>query len=236
MIDYTTINVSKIGLTLNIQLNRPTIGNSFNTVMRDELFTVFKYLQWDKEIRSVLITAEGDNFCTGADLTEFGTAPSLVKAREIRQERDLWALILNCQIPIITAIQGYCIGSGLELALLGDIRICSIDSIFQMPEPKLGLIPAAGGTQTLTRTMKLGFAKNVLLTGSPITSEDALNFGLVSRVVQTNQIQMEGESIAKDINSKPPEYMNLIKSISSAYLHNHIIDSSDTLSSGTGRD
>ena len=92
--NYQAVKVAKESATLSITLNRPTIGNAFNTVMRDELFSVFELIEWDTEIHSVLLYGSGKNFCTGADLTEFGTSPSLVQAREIRKQRDLWTLMM----------------------------------------------------------------------------------------------------------------------------------------------
>ena len=136
--NYQAVKVAKESATLSITLNRPTIGNAFNTVMRDELFSVFELIEWDTEIHSVLLYGSGKNFCTGADLTEFGTSPSLVQAREIRKQRDLWTLMMKCPVPIISAIQGKCIGSGVEIALLSDIRIASEDAEFMLPEPSLG--------------------------------------------------------------------------------------------------
>lgn len=208
---YETILVDKSSATLNICLNRPEIGNAFNTIMRDELFSIFEMVLWDTDIKSILLTASGNNFCTGADLTEFGTSPSLIEAREIRRKRDLWEVILECEIPIVSAIQGQCIGSGMEIALLTDIRIATSDSTFCMPEPKLGLIPAAGGTQTLPRTIKLGKAYNALLTGEAITSDDALTSGIISRQTTTANLIKESLKIIDQINHTPRSYLCLIK-------------------------
>lgn len=211
--NYQTVKVAKESATLSITLNRPQIGNAFNTVMRDELFSVFGLIEWDTEIHSVLLYGSGKNFCTGADLTEFGTSPSLIQAREIRKQRDLWTLMMKCPVPIISAIQGKCIGSGVEIALLSDIRIASEDAEFMLPEPSLGLIPAAGGTQTVPRTVNLGHAFELLLTGKTISSNVAHGMGLVSRVVNITNLTKEASEITNHINKTPRHYLSLLKEL-----------------------
>ena len=211
--NYQAVKVAKESATLSITLNRPTIGNAFNTVMRDELFSVFELIEWDTEIHSVLLYGSGTNFCTGADLTEFGTSPSLVQAREIRKQRDLWTLMMKCPVPIISAIQGKCIGSGVEIALLSDIRIATEDAEFMLPEPRLGLIPAAGGTQTVPRTVNQGHAFELLLTGNTISSDVAQRIGLVSRVVKITNLTKEAFEVTNYINKTPRHYLSLLKEL-----------------------
>ena len=211
--NYQAVKVAKESATLSITLNRPTIGNAFNTVMRDELFSVFELIEWDTEIHSVLLYGSGKNFCTGADLTEFGTSPSLVQAREIRKQRDLWTLMMKCPVPIISAIQGKCIGSGVEIALLSDIRIATEDAEFMLPEPRLGLIPAAGGTQTVPRTVNQGHAFELLLTGNTISSDVAHRIGLVSRVVKITNLTKEAFEVTNYINRTPRHYLSLLKEL-----------------------
>ena len=211
--NYQAVKVAKESATLSITLNRPTIGNAFNTVMRDELFSVFELIEWDTEIHSVLLYGSGKNFCTGADLTEFGTSPSLVQAREIRKQRDLWTLMMKCPVPIISAIQGKCIGSGVEIALLSDIRIATEDAEFMLPEPRLGLIPAAGGTQTVPRTVNQGHAFELLLTGNTISSDVAQRIGLVSRVVKITNLTKEAFEVTNYINKTPRHYLSLLKEL-----------------------
>ena len=107
-------------------------------------------------MRVVVFSGAGEKaFCAGADLKEFLTAPSAVKARRIRAVRDLWKLFLSIPQPLIAALHGYVLGSGIEIALFCDIRIASPDVIFGLPEVGLGILPAAGATQTLPRVLGL---------------------------------------------------------------------------------
>ena len=111
-----------------------------------------------------MISGAGERgFCAGADLSEFGSAPSQAIARQVRWERDLWGLFLSISKPMVAALHGYVIGSGVEIACLCDVRIAAQNAIFRMPETALGMIPAAGGSQTLPRTIGPGPAMKILL-------------------------------------------------------------------------
>lgn len=195
MLPSETIIYEKRGHVAHVRLNRPGVHNAFNTVMRDDLYQVLEAVRDDADVRAVLLSAEGKNFCAGADLTEFGSAPSVVAARDARWSRDLWGLFLNLNKPIVSAIQGHCIGSGLEMALLCDLRIAATDASFSMPEANLGLIPAAGGTQTLPRIVGPSKALHLLLTGRTVAAQDALSQGLVSRVAPLEQLETEAEAL-----------------------------------------
>ena len=144
--DETVIYHSIDGVA-HITLNRPNQINAFNIDMRDSLFQTLELFRDDTESKVAIMSGAGERgFCAGADLTEFGTAPSQIIARTVRWERDLWGLFLSLQKPLIAKLHGYVIGSGVEIAALCDIRIAADSSIFRMPEVALGMIPAAGGT------------------------------------------------------------------------------------------
>ena len=132
--------------------------------MRDDLVQALEAVRDDPDTRAVVLSGAGDRgFCAGADLTEFGSAPSPIVARQVRWERDIWGLFLSLRKPTVAALHGHVIGSGVEMALLCDIRIASEDAVFRMPETGLSLVPAAGGTQTLARHAGVGPALAMLL-------------------------------------------------------------------------
>ena len=109
-----TVLYTKVGPIAYVSLNRPAVINAYNMQMRDELYLTLEALRDDDEIRVGIIRGEGERgFCAGADLTEFGTAPSVAVAREVRWERDVWGLFLSIRKPLIAAIHGYAIGSGV---------------------------------------------------------------------------------------------------------------------------
>ena len=176
---FQTITLDVDGGVAEIALNRPRVLNAHNMQMRDDLYEALEAVRDDPDVNSVLLRGEGDRaFCTGADLTEFGTAPSRVIARQVRWERDLWGLFLAIDRPIVAALHGFVIGSGVEMALLCDLRIASEDAVFGMPEAALGLIPAAGGTQTLPRTLGAPRALQALLGGERIRRRERWHLGL----------------------------------------------------------
>jgi len=128
-------------------------------------------------------------------------APSPIVARQVRWERDVWGLLGSLRQPLIAALHGYVLGSGVEIALFCDIRIASTDAVFGMPEVALGIMPAAGGSQTLPRNIGVGRALQILSGCEYINSEEALRIGLVNKVVKREELVFVVEAIAKTIQS-----------------------------------
>jgi enoyl-CoA hydratase/carnithine racemase len=202
---FTAITYSKCDGIVYVTLNRPEVLNRYNVRMRDELYQVLAAVRDDPDVLAVIINGAGDRaFCVGADLTEFGTAPSPIIARQVRWERDVWGLMAQLEKPLIAALHGYVFGSGLELALLCDIRIASDDAVFGLPEATLGMIPAAGGTQTLPRVVGRGAALHMLITGDRIDAGEALRIGLVNAVVRREKLSPSAETIARGIAARNP--------------------------------
>ncbi len=200
----TLVYEKKDGIA-SVTLNRPEALNVYNIQMRDDLFQVLGAIRDDPEILIAIFQGAGDKaFCAGADLSEFLTAPSPVEARKARFERDVWGLFLSLPQPLIAAVHGYVLGSGIEIALCCDIRIASEDAQFGLPEVGLGIIPAAGGTQTLPRTIGRARALEMLLTNRWIGAEEAYSIGLVNRVVARGNLLNTAEEIAQKIASYNP--------------------------------
>ena len=197
----------------HISLNRPQVVNAYNLKMRDDFSEALSAVQLDQEVRALLITGEGRGFCAGADLTEFGSAPSQVIARQVRWERDIWGQLVNLDKPVVAAVHGYCIGSGLEIALLCDLRIAAAGTVFALPEVQLGMIPAAGGTQTLPRSAGRSQALDLLLTGRRIQAEEALTMGLVTRLSAPQSLRNEARRLAEDLADLPTEAVTAMKGL-----------------------
>ena len=157
MSSFETIIYEKRNGIAYVTLNRPEVLNRYNIQMRDELYQVLTAIRDDPDVLVAIFKGAGERaFCVGADLIEFGTAPSPIIARQVRWERDIWGLFSSLKQPLIAAIHGYVLGSGVEIALFCDIRIASEEAVFGLPEVSLGMIPAAGGTQTLPRMIGKG--------------------------------------------------------------------------------
>ncbi len=195
-----------------ITLNRPKALNAYSIRMRDELYEVLGAIRDDPEVQVIILKGAGEKaFCAGADLTEFLTAPSPVIARQARFERDIWRLFLSIERPFIAALHGYVLGSGLEMALCCDIRLASEDAQFGLPEPGLGIIPAAGGSQTLPRVIGRAAALDILLSGRWLKADEARRLKLVNRVVPRAELLPEAVKMAGKIKSHPPLAISCIK-------------------------
>jgi enoyl-CoA hydratase/carnithine racemase len=210
---FETLLFQKDGAVAHISLNRPQVVNAYNIQMRDDFSEALSAVQLDQEVRALLITGEGRGFCAGADLTEFGSAPSQVIARQVRWERDIWGQLVNLDKPVVAAVHGYCIGSGLEIALLCDLRIAAAGTVFALPEVQLGMIPAAGGTQTLPRSAGRSQALDLLLTGRRIQAEEALTMGLVTRLSAPESLRNKARRLAEDLADLPTEAVTAMKGL-----------------------
>jgi len=188
-----------------VTLNRPQALNVYSIQMRDDLHEVLNAIKDDPEVNVAIFKGAGEKaFCAGADLSEFLTAPSPVVARRVRFGRDIWSLLLSIPQPLIAAVHGYVLGSGIEIALCCDIRIASQDAKFGLPELGLGIIPAAGGTQTLPRAIGPSRALEMLLTNRWIDGEEAYRIGLVNKVVPRSELLHTAGEMAEKIASYHP--------------------------------
>ncbi len=195
-----------------VTLNRPETLNAINVRMRDALWEATHAAEADPEVRVVIFRGAGERaFSSGADVTEFGTAPSYVDARRARREEDLWGLLLSMETLLIAAIHGFALGAGIELAMCCDFRVAAQDARLGLPEVALGYIPSAGGTQTLPRHLPPGIAMHLVLTGDPIDADTAHRYGLVQRIVPRERLYDEAESLARRILALPPEAVRLAR-------------------------
>jgi enoyl-CoA hydratase/carnithine racemase len=202
---FQTLLYEKRDNIAHVTLNRPQVRNAYNIQMRDDLFGILAAIRDDPEVRVAIFKGAGEKaFCAGADLSEFLTAPSPTVARRVRFGRDVWDLFSSIPQPLIAAIHGYALGSGIEIALYCDIRIAAEDAMFGLPEVGLGILPAAGGTQTLPRTVGRAKALEMLLTSRWINADEAYRVGLVNRVVPRNDLLPTAEEMAWKIASYHP--------------------------------
>ena len=186
-----------------VRLNRPDL-NIYNLEMRDDLIDAFRAVRDLPEVRAVVLAANGRNFSAGADLAEFGTAGSVFEARRIRWWRDPWLPLLDSPKPSVAALHGYALGAGLEMALLCDFRLAAPDTQVGLPETKLGMLPSAGGSQTLARLIGPGRALPVVLEGRNYSAADALGMGLVDDVVGNGDVDTAAMGMAGRLAALDP--------------------------------
>jgi enoyl-CoA hydratase/carnithine racemase len=209
---FQTIIYDKQGEVAWLTLNRPDVLNAVNLQMRDELWTAMEAARDDPDLRVLIIKGAGQRaFSAGADISEFGTAPSVVEARRARRERDLWGLMLSLPLPLIAAIHGFALGAGCEMSMCCDLRIASEDARLGLPEVSLGYIPSAGGTQLLPRTISPGVAMGMVLSGDAIDASEARRLGLVQRVVPRERLYPEAEALARALAARPAEALRRAK-------------------------
>lgn len=199
LVTYTIDNAIAI-----VTIDNPPM-NPLTTELREQLMTTFDELDTKKdEIRVVILTAQGKAFMAGADIKSFpGLTQEGGRAR-MKTGRQLYLKVEQFERPVICAINGYCLGGGLELAMCCDIRIASSKAQLGQPEINVGVIPGGGGTQRLPRLVGAGIAKELIYTGKFISAEEAARIGLVNKVTEPEQLMDEAMDMASLIASKPP--------------------------------
>ncbi|MGH1493811.1 MAG: enoyl-CoA hydratase/isomerase family protein [Acidimicrobiales bacterium] len=164
-----------------VTLDAPPL-NIFNLEMRDGLIEAFSAVHQLDGIGAMILRADGAHFSAGADLSEFGTAESIFEGRRIRWDRDPWGLLWDMPIPTIASLHGVAVGSGLEMAMLCDIRLAGPTTKTGLPETKLGMLPAAGGTQSLTKTIGPHGAVPIVALAETLSDRQAYDLGLITEL------------------------------------------------------
>ena len=206
----------KEGLIGTITLRRQEKRNALNYDLWLSLADAVKEASMDEDVRVVLLKGEGDSFCTGLDLNpDNKVIDELSKGPSAKQKVRLFNLIKMIQSihtelellrsPVIAAIQGHCLGAGLELACSCDMRYCSTDAVFSLPEAKFAIITDVGGLQRLPRIIGRGKSSEMAFRGHSIGAEEAHRIGLVNEVYETPEVLFEKvDKIAGEIAGNPP--------------------------------
>ena len=204
MTEPEVVLLEQRGRVALVTMNRPDKRNALDGQMRCAFLGVMDRVRRDTETRAVVITGAGDKaVIAGADIKEF-EGRSAVDQFRIMRLPTVFDAIERCPKPVIAAVNGFCLGGGMELALACDIRLASIQAKFGQPEVNLGIIPGGGGTQRLPRIIGLGHALRLILTGEMITADDALKLGLVGEVVPPDVLLDRAVAIGEQIASKSP--------------------------------
>jgi enoyl-CoA hydratase len=192
-----------------VVINNPP-WNSLSGELLMSLDSCIRELNQDKSVKVITITGEGRLFATGADIAEMGRCKTAEQAKEMSQlGQKVFLNIENGPKPVIAAINGFCLGGGLELALSCHIRIASENSVFGMPEIYLGMIPAFGGSYRLPRIIGTSRAMQMILTGDKIKSDEALAIGLVNIIFPKEALKEEVKKIAGKMTAKSSASMRL---------------------------
>jgi enoyl-CoA hydratase len=190
---------------LTVTVNRPDKLNALNRSVLADLDKLMDEVLSNQEIKAVLLTGSGPKaFVAGADISEFLQAGPDEGAALAKRGQDLFFRIEKCPKPFISAVNGFALGGGCELAMSCHFRIAADNAKFGQPEVNLGIIPGYGGTQRLTRLIGPGRAMEMILTGTMIDAAEALRIGLVNHVTSPETLIEKARGILHTINSKSP--------------------------------
>lgn len=201
--DYHTIIVQKDGHAGLITLNRPDAMNALNNEMMDEITHALQLFEKDDDIAAMVITGSEKVFAAGLDIKEIADKTYSEVIHENLVTKN-WEEITRCKKPVIAAIAGYALGGGCEVAMMCDIIIAAENAKFGQPEVSVGVIPGAGATQRLIRSVGKSKAMEMCLTGRHMGAQEAERVGLVSRIVEADMLVEEAIKMANAMSKMSP--------------------------------
>lgn len=205
------ILIERAGAVATVTVNRPKVLNALNSHTVGALTSAFADLQQDGDVRVVVLTGAGDRaFIAGADIGELARLTPQT-ARDLTDAgHRMCDLIEGLGKPVVAAVNGYALGGGCEVAMACTCRVAARTAKLGLPEITLGIIPGYGGTQRLPRLVGRGRALEMMLTGAPVTAEEAWRIGLVNRVVEPEALPAEALGLATAIAAQAPEAVRRI--------------------------
>lgn len=187
-----------------LTFNRPDKFNAVDAATVDALDAALDQVAAASELRVLIVTGAGEKaFVAGADINELAARDNVLGRRASRRRQEVYSRLERLEIPTIAALNGWTLGTGLEVAMCCTLRVASSKAKLGQPEVKLGIIPGAGGTQRLVRLVGLGRALELVLTGEPVGAQRAYEMGLVNRVVEPDQLMEETRRLADLLASRP---------------------------------
>lgn len=217
--DTLSVEVRTTANVAEICLKRPEALNAINSAMARQLVSAFDSLRADPRVRVVVIRGDGDRaFCAGADLKERATFSTDEWKRQRDLFRTMFAALRSLPKPTIAAVHGFAVGGGMEIALLCDWIVASVDAQFGLPEALLGIMPGGNGAINLPRLIGPNRAKELLFSGRRITAEEALKMGIAQKVVSSEKLVEEARRAALSFAAASPTSVRAIKRLANAAL------------------
>lgn len=197
-----------------LTINRPEAKNSFSPEMLTLWRQFLEEAKSDNQVRVIVVTGKGDTFCSGGDIREMAEG----RLRSWDMKKFLWEgvhriifALEDLDKPVIAAINGAAMGAGLDMAIMCDLRVCSDRAKLSESYILLGIVPGDGGAYFLPRLIGIGKALELLLTGDILSPREALEIGLVNRVVDHDRLMEETMTLAERIANKPPLAIRMVK-------------------------
>lgn len=215
--DYQTLLLEISQSIATITLNRADRLNAFSSGMQNELAHLIGELARDSQVRAVVLTGAGRAFCAGGDMDEmsqaFESSPLLDRNKLRRMLHDVFMPLVRLEKPVIAAVKGAAVGSGMNLALAADFVIAADDARMSQAFIKVGLVPDTGGLYLLSRLVGLGRAKDLCLTGRMLSAPEALAMGLVHQVVPAAALLPTARALALELAQGPTAAIGLTKTL-----------------------
>lgn len=211
---FSTLKVENVGNSVAlVTLNRPEVANAFNTQMGQDLLDVWTHLtEADHEVRCVVLTGAGTQvFCAGADLKERNGMSVHQWQRQHELFERMACALTDLPIPVIAAVNGHAYAGGFETAMSCDFMFASRLACFALTEVTLGIMPGIGGTQNLPRAIGDRRAREILLTGTPISADKAFAWGLVNELCEPGEVVQHAIEVARRIAGNAPLSVRQIK-------------------------
>lgn len=216
--EYQDIILERMDGWIEITINRPEKLNSLRDTTATEILAVLSEVEGDRAVRAVILKGSDKAFCSGIDTSEFTLEKGQFfdfyrKRKRTRPINVMFRDVGNFTKPLISAVEGFCLGGGLELAMVGDIIVAGENAKFGLPEIKLGMMPGGGGTQTLTRRIGAAMTKELIWTGRRFTPQEAKEMRLVNHVVPAGDAVNKAREIAQAIAGNAPLPVMMTKGV-----------------------
>ena len=215
---FNDLLIEKNEHSLWITLNRPESSNAYSVEMVRGLVEVLKFADLDNQIRVIIITGAGKNFCAGGDIKAMKGKTGMFagEANELRESyqsgiQQIPATISQLKTPLIAMVNGAAVGAGCDLAAMCDLRLASTLAVFAETFAKVGLVPGDGGAFFLTRLIGYAKAMEMFLTCKNILADEALKIGLVNHVVLPEELKKKTQELANQIAELPPIAVQMTK-------------------------
>lgn len=209
---YRNLTLDIVDRVATLTIRRPEVRNAIDLATMDELAEAVTALEGDRSLQAAILTGAGGTFVSGGDLKSLETLEGIEAGRAM--SRRMQAILLRLEgleVPVIAAIEGYALGGGAEVALACDLRIAAADARIGFRQIAMGIMVGWGGGQRLRALVGRGRALDLLLTGDPLTGEEAHRLGVVERVVPPGKALAEAEALARRVAAQPPLAVRAIK-------------------------
>ncbi|MGD9809686.1 MAG: enoyl-CoA hydratase/isomerase family protein [Deferribacterales bacterium] len=215
-----TVYINKVGDVGYVMLNKPERRNAIDPDMMDVMTECFNTLESDPEVRVVVLSGEGDHFCSGGDLKAAPGGHTIESSHHaLRKYGKTVQTIQGMEKPVIASVKGYAVGGGMSLALACDIIFAGESTKFSCNFLKVGIVPEMGAMMFMPQLIGMQRSKELWYTGRIVSGEEALHMGFVNRVVADADLEKETFAFAKQISSVPAMSLAITKRIANSTYH-----------------